>query len=161
MDGIIARILFTVLFVLYFYFVLFFLAPYLIDIIAPILLVNINENSLWYYIFMVVIVSLLSYWITRLIHIIFEKCFRERGHKLFVNTFEESHMYILYFSGLLAVLTAFEPLLIKNKIIGTEFFEANPFQFFILLFFIALSNQNIYKTNYEKRKRNGKENRDW
>jgi|GEM_PF-5806688 len=108
------------------------------------LLLNFNDNNIYSFISTIVcssgfvfIVTLLIQYIFELIPILHVKNFHRQYHIV--------HLIFLYISGLLAVLCAMEPILIKEKIL-TNPIQGEVMPLAILVFFIILSNYTLYNS---------------
>ena len=89
--------------------------------------------------------SIISFVATAAIHIIFILIMgSEFGKRTFKNWFEWAHLILIYISGLLSLLYALEPILLKEKVILTSL-KSDGYSGWLMGFFIAVSNYYFYR----------------
>lgn len=100
-----------------------------------------QRNDIKYIILVILITSILCFLITGLIHIGFKKL---KPKIIFKNWFEWWHLFLMYISGLITFIVAFQPIL-KDSGIISNVIDQNSYVISGGIFFILTFNYYFYK----------------
>lgn len=108
------------------------------------ILLGFETTNIFQFIVSIIMASCIAFLITLIIHYLYQ-LIPFLHEEQFIRSYHGVHLIFLYFSGMVAMLGAMEPLMIEEALIDSPF-QDNILAIAFLVFFVILSNYSFYNS---------------